>query len=99
MKHLGNVECIDCGGNHEIFANDGGMLTSLVKCPGPTPSGSATGAQSTEMSDAVRHTETCITELKSRFEEGDWDQVRALADEATIKLNTIALTASEIAKS
>lgn len=98
MKHLGNVECIDCGGSHDIYAGEGGLLGSVEKCPGPVTQGTASPAQSTEMSDAVRHTENCINELKRRFEEGDWDQVRVLAEEATMKLNTVAATALEIAK-
>ncbi len=99
MKHLGSVECIDCGGSHNIYAGEGGLLGSAEKCPGPIAQGTPSQAQSTEITDAVRHTENCINELKRRFEEGDWDQVRVLSEEATFKLNTIAMTASEISKS
>ena len=98
MKHLGNVKCADCGGSHDIYAGEGGLLGSIEKCPGPVTQGTPSGSQSTGMTDAVRYTENCINELKRRFEEGDWDQVRVLAEEATFKLSTVAMTASEITK-
>lgn len=99
MKHLGNVECIDCGGSHDIYANEQGHLTSIDKCPGRTPQGAATASQKIEISDNIRAVETCISELKGRFDEGDWDQIQALSDEATVRLNSIHLTAKEVKKS
>ena len=99
MKHLGNLECIDCGGSHDIYANERGHLTSVDKCPGRVPMGNATDAQKTEMSDGIRAVDICIDELKQGFDEGDWDQVQAIADEAIVRLNSINLTAREVKKS
>jgi hypothetical protein len=99
MKHLGNVECIDCGGSHDIYANPQGLLTSLEKCNGRTPQGTATPVQLTEISDNIRAVEVVIGELKGRFDEGDWDQIQALTDEATVRLNSIHLTAKDVKKS
>jgi hypothetical protein len=99
MKHLGNVECIDCGGSHDIYAAENGLLGSIEKCPGAALQCSATSAQKVEISDGIRAAETCIAEVKQRFDEGDWDQVQAICDEAVVRLNSIHLTAKEVLKS
>lgn len=98
LNHLGNVECADCGGSHAIMKNNQGLLVSLEKCHGKVPN-TPTREQNIEMVDGIRHAESVFSELKSGYEECDWDSVRACIDEITIKLNTIAITASEIEKS
>lgn len=99
MKTLGRVRCADCGGSHNILASGvGGVLSSLDECPGRVPKG-ATPNQVSEMADTVRHVESCVSELKDRFEESDWTQVQCLADEMSIKLGTLNQIAGEVEKS
>ena len=98
LEHLGNIQCVDCGDSHDIYKNEAGLLTSIDKCHGKVPKG-ASREQKIEITDSLRHVESVIDVLKKRFDEGDWEQIRALADEAIVKLNTINLTAGEVEKS
>jgi hypothetical protein len=98
LDQLGTLKCADCGDTHTIMKDENGLLTSLERCKGRAPK-QATRAQSTEIADNIRHVDSVVGDLKLSFDEGDWDQIRTLADEAIVKLNAINLTAGDIEKS
>lgn len=98
LEHLGNLKCAECGDTHSIMKDPNGLLTSLERCKGKAPK-SATKAQQVEIADGIRHVDSVVGDLKLSFDEGDWDQVRTLCDEAIVKLNAINLTAGDIEKS
>ena len=98
LNHLGNIKCAECGGSHSIMKNEQGLLVSLDKCHGKVPN-VPTREQNVLMVYGIRHAESVFSNLKSIYEECDWDSMRACIDEITIKLNIVAIAAAEVEKS
>ena len=97
MQHLTDLQCKDCGESHGIYKGVDGYLISLEKCKGKIE-GAATKEEKLAMEESISHTKDCLSELMDRFHEGNWYQVQALADEMTIKLNSLCITVAGIGK-
>ena len=98
MIHIGNVDCVICLDRHAIFKNEAGDILSTEICTGKSLKG-VNSKEAEEIFTIMGHIDVCFGELDELTVNGSWDKVEGVADELTIKLNSLTLITKGISKS